>query len=141
MVAESRRAERYAFTADAEVEQSAVVRKARVKDLCIHGCYLALPDPSTKVAVVRIKTAPEIEFFQGNATVARPTHGRGRGVMFQAGSPPFLIVLQYWLSEVQQERTSVPTQSHPQLVGESQRAKLPGGACMDKKNPYEPPRF
>jgi PAS domain S-box-containing protein len=141
MVAESRRAERYAFTADAEVEQSAVVRKARVKDLCIHGCYLAMPDPFSKGAVVRIKIRTEIEFFQANATVAHATHGLGMGVMFHAVSPPFLIVLQYWLSEAQQERTSVPTQNHPQLVGESQRAKLPGGACMDKKKLYVPPRL
>jgi hypothetical protein len=105
MVGELRRAERYVFTAAAEVEHSAVVRKARVKDLCIHGCYLAMPDPFSKGASVRIKIRTEIEFFQADAIVAHATHGLGMGVTFHAVSPPFLIVLQYWLSEAQQERT------------------------------------
>src|SRR5258708_20058490 len=99
MVAESRRAERYAFTADAEVEQSAVVRKARVKDLCIHGCYLAMPDPFSKGAVVRIKIRTEIEFFQANATVAHATHGLGMEGIFHSMSPPFFILFQYFLSQ------------------------------------------
>jgi hypothetical protein len=102
MVGESRRAVRYALNATAEVEHSAVVRKARVKDLCIHGCYLAMPDPFSKGASVRIKIRTEIEFFQADATVAHATHELGMGVMFHAVSPPFQIVLQHWLSEAQQ---------------------------------------
>jgi len=102
MIEVSRRPARYAFDAAAEVEYSAVVRKARVKDLCIHGCYLAMPDPFSKGASVRITIRTQIEFFQADAIVAHSTRGIGMGVTFRAVSPPFLAVLQYWLSEARE---------------------------------------
>jgi PAS domain-containing protein len=95
----SRRPPRYTFDAAAEVEFYAVVRKARVKDLCIHGCYIAMREPFSKGASVRITIRTQIEFFQADAIVAHSTHGIGMGVTFRAISPPFLAVLQYWLSE------------------------------------------
>jgi hypothetical protein len=95
----SRRPARYVFDAAAEVEFCAVVRKARVKDLCLHGCYVAMPDPFSKGASVRITIRTEIESFQADAIVAHSTHGIGMGVTFRAVSPPFFAVLQYWLSE------------------------------------------
>jgi PilZ domain len=99
MIQESRCAEKYAFPAAAEVEHSAVVRKARVRDLRIHGCYLAMPDPFSESALVLVKIRTRTEFFQADATVAHSTFGAGMGVMFNEVSPPFLIVLQRWLSE------------------------------------------
>jgi len=68
------------------------------------GAYLALPDPFSKGASIRIKIRPQKEFFQADATVAHSTHGLGMGVMFQAVSPPFLIVLREWLFEAQSAR-------------------------------------
>jgi hypothetical protein len=101
MIQGSRRAEKYAFTAAAEVEHSAVVRRACAKDLRIHGCYLAMPDPFSKGALVLVTIRTTTEFFQAGATVMHSTDWLGMGVMFHAMSPPFLIVLQRWLSEAQ----------------------------------------
>jgi hypothetical protein len=97
MIQESRRAEKSAFTATAEVELSAVVRKARVRELWIHGCYLAMPDPFSKGASVIIKIRTAREFFQCNASVAHSTCGTGMGLKFDKVSPPFQIVLHEWL--------------------------------------------
>ncbi len=107
MIQESRRAEKYALTAAAEVEHSAVVRKARVRDLRIHGCYMAMPDPFSAGASVLVTIRTTSEFFQAGATVMHSTDGLGMGVMFHAVSPPFLIILQRWLFEAQQEVTQV----------------------------------
>jgi hypothetical protein len=57
-----------------------------------------MPNPFSKGASIQIKISMQKEFFQANATVAHSTHGLGMGVMFQAVSPSFLIVLQRWLS-------------------------------------------
>jgi hypothetical protein len=89
--------QRHAFTAAAEVEHSAIVRKARVNDLCIHGCYLAMPDSFPKGASVLVKIRTEREFFQCYATVAHSSSGIGMGLEFDRMSPPFQIVLQEWL--------------------------------------------
>jgi hypothetical protein len=99
MIQESRRAEKYAFTAAAEVEHSAVVRKARAKDLRIHGCYLGMPDPFSKGASVLLKIRTEREFFQCHAPVAHSTSGIGMSLEFDEVSPPFQIVLQEWLRQ------------------------------------------
>jgi len=103
MYAEVRCARRYPFVATAEVQGSDGVRSARVRDLSIAGAYLALPDPFPKGASIRIKIRTRTEFFQADGTVAHSTCNVGMGVMFHAVSPPFVIVLQRWLSEAQQE--------------------------------------
>jgi len=133
MVGETRRAKRYAFDAIAEVEHSAVMRLARVKNLCINGCYLAMPEPLSKGASVRIKIRTDIEFFLADATVAHSTHGLGMGVMFHAVSPPFLIVLQHWLSEAQQENTQHTLVNS--TIGHNK------GFAKDEKKPYSAPRM
>jgi hypothetical protein len=79
-----------------------------VRDLSIAGAYLAMPNPFSKGASIRIKISTrstQREFFQADATVAHSTYGLGMGVMFHAVSPPFLIVLQQWLSQAQKEIT------------------------------------
>jgi hypothetical protein len=79
-----------------------------VRDLSIAGAYLAMPNPYSKSASIRIKMSTQStqrEFFQADATVARSAYGLGMGVMFNAVSPPFLIVLQQWLSQAQKEVT------------------------------------
>jgi len=67
------------------------------------GAYLALPDPFSKGALIRIKIRTQTEFFQADATVAHSTHGLGMGVEFDDLSRPFQIVLQGWLFGAQQE--------------------------------------
>jgi len=65
-----------------------------------------MPNPFSKSASILIKISTQStqrEFFQADATVARSTYGLGMGVMFHAVSPPFLIVLQQWLSQAQKE--------------------------------------
>jgi hypothetical protein len=97
MYDERRCAQRYAFVATAEVADSVCVRNAKVRDLCIHGCYLAMPDPFSKGASVLVKIRTNREFFQCRATVAHSTHGIGMGLEFDIVSQPFQIVLQGWL--------------------------------------------
>jgi hypothetical protein len=46
-------------TAAAEVEHSAVVRKAPLKDLYIQGCYLAMRHPFSKGASILVKIRTE----------------------------------------------------------------------------------
>jgi hypothetical protein len=133
MVGETRRAKRYQFDALAEVEHSAVVRMARVKDLSIHGCYLAMPVPFSKGASVRIKIRTDVEIFLADATVVHSTHDLGMGVTFHAVSPPFLLVLQHWLSEAQQEITQ------DKLV-DSNVGHGDKGLAMEKRKPYTAPR-
>jgi PAS domain-containing protein len=87
-----------------------------------------MPDPFSKGASVRIKIRTEIEFFQTDATVANATHGLGMEVLFRAVSPPFLLVLQHWLSEAQQRI------AHHKIAGYSGRE-----FAMEKKA-YAPPR-
>jgi hypothetical protein len=101
MPAQSRGAQRYAFVATAEVEHAALVRIARVKDISIHGCYLAMPDPFVKGVSVLVKIRTNREFFQCDATVAHAISGIGMGVEFEKVSPPFQIVLQEWLVKLQ----------------------------------------
>ncbi len=108
MYAEVRCARRYPFVASAEVQGADGVRSARVLDLSIAGAYLALPDPFSKGASIRVKIRTATQFFQADGTVVHSTCDVGMGVMFQAMSPPFLIVLQRWLSEAQQEVTQEP---------------------------------
>jgi len=103
---ELRCAYRYPSVATAQVESATGVRSARVRDLSIAGAYLAMPNPFSKSASILIKISTQStqrEFFQADATVARSTYGLGMGVMFHAVSPPFLIVLQQWLSQAQKE--------------------------------------
>jgi len=105
MSQERRCTHRYPFVATAEVEGAAGgTRCARVRDLSMAGAYLALPGPFSKGASIRIKIRTQKEFFQADATVAHSTHGLGMGVMFQAVSPRFLIVLREWLFEAQSAR-------------------------------------
>jgi two-component system, chemotaxis family, chemotaxis protein CheY len=99
---------RYPSVATAQVQGATCVRSACVRDLSIAGAYLAMPNPFSKSASIRIKMSTENtqrEFFQADATVAHSTYGLGMGVMFHAVSPPFLIVLQQWLSYAQKEIT------------------------------------
>jgi CheY-like chemotaxis protein len=103
---ELRCAHRYPSVATAQVQGATGVRSARVRDLSIAGAYLAMPNPFSKSASILIKISTQStqrEFFQADATVARSTYGLGMGVMFNAVSPPFLIVLQQWLSQAQKE--------------------------------------
>jgi hypothetical protein len=90
----------FPFVATAEVQAADGVRQARVRDLNIAGAYLAMPDPFPKDASIQIKIRTKTEFFQADATVANSTCGVGMGVMFNAVSPPFLLVLQEWLIAV-----------------------------------------
>jgi hypothetical protein len=79
-----------------------------VRDLSIAGAYLAMPNPFSKGASIRIKISTQgtqREFFQADATVTHSTYGLGMGVMFHAVSPPFLMVLQQCLSQAQKEIT------------------------------------
>src|SRR5258708_26757236 len=75
--------------------------------LSIAGAYLAMAEPFSKGGSIRVKIRTNTEFFQADATVMHSTHGLGMGAMFHAVSPPFLIVLQRWLSEAQQEVTAL----------------------------------
>jgi len=102
---ELRCAYRYPSVATAQVESPTGVRSARVRDLSIAGAYLAMPNPFSKSASILIKISTQREFFQADATVAHSSYGLGMGVMFNAVSPPFLIVLQQWLSQAQKEIT------------------------------------
>jgi two-component system, chemotaxis family, chemotaxis protein CheY len=105
---EMRCAHRYPSVATAQVLGATSIRSALVRDLSIAGAYLAMPNPFSKSASIQIKISTQStqrEFFQADATVARSTYGLGMGVMFNAVSPPFLIVLQQWLSQAQKETT------------------------------------
>ena len=105
---EVRCARRYPSVATAQVLGATSIRSARVRDLSIAGAYLAMPNPYSKSASIRIKMSTQStqkEFFQADATVARSAYGLGMGVMFHVVSPPFLITLQRWLSEAQQDVT------------------------------------
>jgi len=105
---EVRCARRYPSVATAQVQSATGIRSARVRDLSIAGAYLAMPNPFSKSASIQIRISTQStqrEFFQADATVARSTYGLGMGVMFRAVSPPFLIVLQQWLSQAQKEIT------------------------------------
>src|SRR5260221_9356058 len=102
---EVRCARRYPSVATAQVQGAIGVRSARLRNLSIAGANLAMPNPFSKGASIRIKISTrstQREFFQADATVAHSTYGLGMGVMFRAVSPPFLIVLQQWLSQAQQ---------------------------------------
>lgn len=103
MYQERRCVRRFPFVATAEVQGSDGIRSAQVRDLSIAGAYLAMADPLSKRASVRIKIRTRKEFFQTDATVMHSTYGLGMGVLFHAISRPFLIVLQRWLSDAQQE--------------------------------------
>jgi hypothetical protein len=96
MYEERRHAQRYAFAATAEVDDSVCVCQARVADLSITGAYLALPDFFPKGASVLVKIRTKREFFQCRATVEHSSP-HGIGVQFHEIGPPFLIVLQEWL--------------------------------------------
>src|SRR5260221_14227116 len=105
---EVRCARRYPSVATAQVLGATSIRSALVRDLSIAGAYLAMPNPFSKSASIQIKISTQStqrEFFQADATVARSIYGLGMGVMFDAVSPPFLIVLQQWLSQAQKETT------------------------------------
>ena len=98
---------RYPAVATAQVLGATSVRSACVRDLSIAGAYLAMPNPFSKSASIRIKisTSMQRECFQADATVVHSIYGLGMGVMFKAIRPPFLIVLQQWLSQAQKEIT------------------------------------
>jgi hypothetical protein len=95
---ERRLAQRYAFAATAEVEDSVCVCQARVLDLSIAGAYLVLPDLFQRGASVLVTIRTKRGFFQCRATVAHSSP-HGMEVRFREISPPFLIVLQEWLLE------------------------------------------
>jgi PilZ domain len=103
MQREGHQAQRYPFLATAEVFDSSGVRPALVLDLSLTGAYLSMPNPFSKGALVLIKIRTRTEFFESHAFVAHSTDGLGMGVMFDAVSPPFLIVLQRWLLDAEQE--------------------------------------
>jgi CheY-like chemotaxis protein len=105
---EMRCARRYPSVATAQVLGATSLRSARVRDLSIAGAYLAMPDPYSKSASIQVKISTQSmqrECFQADATVAHSTYGLGMGVMFNAISPPFLLVLRQWLSHAQKEIT------------------------------------
>lgn len=108
MSEERRHAQRYAFVATAEVEDSTCVCQARVADLSIAGAYLILPDLFPQDAPVLLKIRTKREFFQCQATVAHSS-SRGMGVEFREISPPFVIVLQGWLREAMRDAIPIST--------------------------------
>lgn len=99
MYPDRRCARRYPFVATAEVEGATEVRSARLRDLSSGGAYLAMSDPFSKNASIRVKIRTKVDFFQADATVVHSTHGLGMGVMFHVVPAPFQIVLRQWLSE------------------------------------------
>ena len=97
----TRCARRFPFVAAAEVQGADGVRPAQVHDLSITGASLEMADPFAKGASVRVKVRTKRDFFQADATVMN-CRDAGIGVLFHAVSPPFLIILQRWLSEAQE---------------------------------------
>lgn len=92
-----RRAQRYHFTATAEVVSSPDVRHARVETLSNLGAYFAMPDPFDSGASILVKIRTKTGFFQSDARVAYSNQGHGMGVEFINTGPPFRIILQEWL--------------------------------------------
>lgn len=92
-----RRAQRYHFTATAEVVSSPDVRPARVETLSNLGAYFAMPDPFDSGASILVKIRKKTGFFQSDARVAYSNQGHGMGVEFINTGPPFRIILQEWL--------------------------------------------
>jgi len=107
MYEERRCAQRCTFVATAQVGDSVCMRNAQVADLCIHGCYLKMPEPFSKGASILVKIRTNREFFQCTATVAHCAPGIGMGVEFDKVSPPFQNVLQGWLLSALQGRNTV----------------------------------
>jgi len=81
-VPERRSANRHSFVAPAEVECHGVMREARVTDLCIQGCYLAMPEPFSKGSPVLVKIRTNRQFFQSHGIVAHCSFGIGMGLRF-----------------------------------------------------------
>jgi|SRR5712664_1846078 hypothetical protein len=102
MYKERRHAQRYAFAAAAEVEDSVCVCQARVADLSIAGAYFVLPDFFPEGASVLVKIRTKTAFFQCHATVAHSSP-QGMEVKFREINQPFLIVLEEWLLEAMRE--------------------------------------
>jgi hypothetical protein len=87
------------------VGQPSGMRNACVTELSIGGCYLAMPDPFSKEALITIKIRTRNQFFECKAVVVHSTFGIGMGVEFREVSPPFVIVLQEWLFSARHKST------------------------------------
>jgi PilZ domain len=95
---ERRRTPRYPFIATAEVIDAGKHTgvSARVTELSLHGCFIEMPNPLAKGAVLTTKIFSDGKFFEAPGTVVYSVPN-GFGVSFHEVRPQFLTVLKQWL--------------------------------------------
>lgn len=102
MNSERRRAPRYQFIADAEVEeiQSGTKFKAKTGDLSLGGCFLDLLNPAPEGTEIRIKIFRGNTHFTGLGRVIFVFPNLGMGVAFTSVEADHLATLEEWLKEL-----------------------------------------
>lgn len=101
---ERRRAERYFFSADAEVHEAATELRvhSRVSELSQHGCYLDMMNPFPADTPVKLKIVSGNETFLADTRVVHSTPNIGSGVEFLDATSKDRALLDRWLQQAAQ---------------------------------------
>jgi hypothetical protein len=99
-----RRAERYFFSAQAEVTESgtALGIHSRVSELSQHGCYLDMMNPFPANTAVKVKITAGDETFSADTRVVHATSNVGSGVEFLEATTEDRALLDRWLHQAAQ---------------------------------------
>ena len=99
---ERRRAPRYQFIADAEVDEieSGTKLNAKTGDLSLGGCFLDMLNPSPEGTDVRVTIFHAATTFAALGRVVFVFPGMGMGVVFTSVEANQSAVLQEWLLEL-----------------------------------------
>jgi hypothetical protein len=96
-----RRAERYFFSAQAEVTESGTALRihSRVSELSQHGCYLDMMNPFPANTTVKLKITAGDETFSADTRVVHATANIGSGIEFLEASTQDRALLDRWLRQ------------------------------------------
>lgn len=104
MEEERRRAKRYFFSAQAELQepQTEVRVQSRVGELSLHGCYLDMMNPFPADTLVTLRITTGEETFQVKSRIIYSMPNVGAGAEFLDTGSKDQALLERWLNQVAQ---------------------------------------
>lgn len=101
---ERRRAKRYFFSAQAEVQEPRTTLRvsSRVSELSLTGCYLDMMNPFPPETLVQLRITAGAETLQTNSRIIYSTPNIGSGAEFLDMNSNERALLERWLEQASQ---------------------------------------
>ena len=109
MSSDRRRAPRYQFIARAEMTElaSRTKFKAQTGDLSMGGCFIDMMNPLPQDAWIRLTIFHEHRRFVALGKVVFVFPRLGMGVAFAELEPPYQVILEGWLADLEHSRRAI----------------------------------